>query len=259
MKNIVCFNKKDIYSVSRGLEKLGVECAVIYGSLPPGTKLGMAAKFNDPSDPCKVLVATDAVGMGLNLNIRRIIFYSLTKLQIKDDGEKVMEVISVSQALQIAGRAGRYNTQWETGHVTCFRQEEIPLMHELLSKTPEDILQAGLHPTYDQIETYAYHLPHATMANLVDIFISLSTVDDSLYNLCQFDDFKFIADMIEHIKLPLKAKYTLCCAPLNRRMPFVCTMFLKITRQFSRGELITFDWICHQVGWPFRHQIQFSI
>jgi len=248
---IVCFNKKDIYSVSRGLEKLGVECAVIYGSLPPGTKLGMAAKFNDPSDPCKVLVATDAVGMGLNLNIRRIIFYSLTKLQIKDDGEKVMEVISVSQALQIAGRAGRYNTQWETGHVTCFRQEEIPLMHELLSKTPEDILQAGLHPTYDQIETYAYHLPHATMANLVDIFISLSTVDDSLYNLCQFDDFKFIADMIEHIKLPLKAKYTLCCAPLNRRMPFVCTMFLKITRQFSRGELITFDWICHQVGWPF--------
>ena len=248
---IVCFNKKDIYSVSRGLEKLGIENAVIYGSLPPGTKLAMAAKFNDPSDSCKVLVATDAIGMGLNLNIARVIFYSLTKLQIKDNGEKEMEVISVSQALQIAGRAGRYNTQWETGHVTCFRQEEIPLMHELLSQTPEDILQAGLHPTYDQIETYAYHLPHASMANLVDIFISLSTLDDSLYNLCHFDDFKFIADMIEHIKLPLKAKYTLCCAPLNRRMPFVCTMFLKIARQFSRGELITFDWICHQVGWPF--------
>ena len=248
---IVCFNKKDIYSVSRGLEKLGIENAVIYGSLPPGTKLAMAAKFNDPSDTCKVLVATDAVGMGLNLNIRRIVFYSLTKLQLKDNGEKEMEVISVSQALQIAGRAGRYNTQWETGHVTCFKQEEIPLMQELLSKSPDDILQAGLHPTFDQIETYAYHLPHASLSNLVDIFISLSTLDDSTYNLCQFDDFKFIADMIEHIKLPLKAKYTLCCAPINRRMPFVCTMFLKIARQFSRGELITFDWMCHQVGWPF--------
>lgn len=34
-------------------------------------------------------------------------------------------------------------------------------------------------------------------------------------------------------------------------MPFVCTMFLKIARQFSRGELVTFDWLCHQVGWPF--------
>lgn len=51
---IVCFSKSDIYSVSRGLEKLGVECAVIYGSLPPGAKLAMAAKFNDMNDPCKV-------------------------------------------------------------------------------------------------------------------------------------------------------------------------------------------------------------
>ena len=74
---------QDIYAVSRGLERMGVDCAVIYGSLPPGAKLGMAAKFNDPDDPCKVLVATDAVGMGLNLNIRRVVFYSMTKLQVR--------------------------------------------------------------------------------------------------------------------------------------------------------------------------------
>ena len=67
---IVCFNKNDIYSVSRELEKLGKEVAVIYGSLPPNTKLAMATKFNDPDDSCKILVATDAIGMGLNLNIR---------------------------------------------------------------------------------------------------------------------------------------------------------------------------------------------
>ena len=51
---IVCFNKQDIYHISRELEKRGVETAVIYGSLPPNTKLAMAAKFNDPKDPCKV-------------------------------------------------------------------------------------------------------------------------------------------------------------------------------------------------------------
>ena len=44
---IVCFNKQDIYSVSRGLETLGVECAVIYGSLPPGkAKCNMRAYKN---------------------------------------------------------------------------------------------------------------------------------------------------------------------------------------------------------------------
>ena len=34
-------------------------------------------------------------------------------------------------------------------------------------------------------------------------------------------------------------------------MPLVCTMFMKIARQFSNGELVTFDWLCHQIGWPF--------
>eukprot|EP00094_Tigriopus_californicus_P005089 TCALIF_04903-PA protein Name:"Similar to CG9791 ATP-dependent RNA helicase SUV3 homolog, mitochondrial (Drosophila melanogaster)" AED:0.08 eAED:0.08 QI:0/0.66/0.57/1/1/1/7/22/758 len=221
---IVCFSKNDIYTVSRALERMGVECAVIYGSLPPGTKLAMSEKFNDPNDPCKVLVATDAIGMGLNLNIRRIVFYSTSKICLLENGEKEVGLISVSQALQIAGRAGRYNTQWETGYVTTFNQDEINIMKDLLKQTPPDILQAGLHPSFDQIEMYAYHLPHAGLANLVDIFISLSTLDDSSYFLCHTDDFKFLANMIEHIKLPLKA---------------------------NRGELITFDWLCHQIGWPF--------
>jgi len=57
--------------------------------------------------------------------------------------------------------------------------------------------------------------------------------------------------MIEHIRLPLKAKYTFCCAPINRKMPFVNTMFLKMARQYSKGDLISFDWLCTQVGWPF--------
>ena len=54
------------------------------------------------------------------------------------------------------------------------------------------------------IEMYAYHLPAASLSNLVDIFISLSTLDDSLYTLCHLDDFKYLADMIENIPLQLK-------------------------------------------------------
>jgi superfamily II DNA/RNA helicase len=45
--------------------------AIIYGALPPETKLAQAANFNDPNNPVNVLIATDAVGMGLNLNIKR--------------------------------------------------------------------------------------------------------------------------------------------------------------------------------------------
>lgn len=63
---VYCFIKMH-FQVSRGLEERGHETAVIYGGLPPGTKLAQAQKFNDPENSCKLLVATDAIGMGLNL------------------------------------------------------------------------------------------------------------------------------------------------------------------------------------------------
>ncbi|KYM98234.1 hypothetical protein ALC62_11084 [Cyphomyrmex costatus] len=164
---IVCFNKNDIYTVSRSLESRGKEVAVIYGSLPPGTKLAQAAKFNDPNNSCKILVATNAIGMGLNLHIRRIIFYSLIQPTSNEKGEKEMDVISVSAALQIAGRAGRYGTAWDIGYVTTFKREDLSTLKNLLSQTPETITQAGLHPTADQIELYAYHLPNSSLSNLM--------------------------------------------------------------------------------------------
>ncbi|XP_041972832.1 ATP-dependent RNA helicase SUV3 homolog, mitochondrial [Aricia agestis] len=247
---IVCFNKNDIYSVSRAIEQRGHEVAVIYGSLPPGTKLAQANKFNDPDSSCKVMVATDAIGLGINLSIRRIIFYSLVKPVINEDGDKEMDVISVSQALQIAGRAGRYGSAWETGYVTTFRADELGTLKELLGRSPDPVAQAGLHPTAEQMELYAYHLPHASLSSLMDIFVHLCTVDDSLYFMCNTSAFKFLAEMIQHVPLPLRARYVFCCAPINNKLPFVCATFLKMVRQYSRNEPITKRWMCNVVDWP---------
>ena len=61
-----------------------------------------------------------------------------------------------------------------------------------------------------------------------DIFVSVCKVDQALYFMCGMDDFKFLADLIQHVALPLRARYVFCCAPINKRMPFVCAMFLKV-------------------------------
>lgn len=248
---IVCFSKNDIYTVSRQLEKRGQECAVIYGGLPPGTKMAQAQKFNDAENSCKIMVATDAIGMGLNLSIKRIIFYSLIKPRLNEKGEKEMDVISTSQALQIAGRAGRFGTEHEEGEVTTFRKDDLALLKDICRKEIETIEQAGLHPTAEQIELFAYHLPNATLSNLIDIFVTLSQLDSDKYFMCNVDDFKFLADMIEHVPLALRARYVFCCAPIPKKQPFVCTMFLKFARQYSRSEPITLDWLCRQIAWPF--------
>ncbi|XP_060828972.1 ATP-dependent RNA helicase SUV3 homolog, mitochondrial [Bombus pascuorum] len=247
---IVCFSRNEIFSVSQAIEKMGHKVAVIYGSLPPGTKIAQAARFNDANDPCKILVATNAIGMGLNLHIRRIIFYSITQPTINEKGEVDIDTISVSSALQIAGRAGRYGTQWPKGFVTTYKPEDLPLLKNLLQKSPEEIKQAGLHPTADQIELYAYYLPNASLSNLINIFIALCELDSTLYFICNLDDFKFLADTIQHIPLPLRTRYVFCCAPVNRKMPLACNMLLKYARQCSNNEPATVLWLREQINWP---------
>ncbi|XP_017892243.1 ATP-dependent RNA helicase SUV3 homolog, mitochondrial isoform X2 [Ceratina calcarata] len=247
---IVCFSRNEIFAVSNEIEKLGEKVAVIYGSLPPGTKLAQAARFNDPKDPCKILVATNAIGMGLNLHIRRIIFYTLSQPVINEKGEMEIDTISVSSALQIAGRAGRYGTQWSKGYVTTFKPEDLPVLRKLLQQKPEEIHRAGLHPTADQIELYSYYLPNAPMSNLINIFIALCELDHTLYFICNLDDFKFLADMIQHIPLPLRTRYVFCCAPVNRKVPFTCSMLLKYARQCSRNQPATISWVRQQIEWP---------
>lgn len=57
--------------------------------------------------------------------------------------------------------------------------------------------------------------------------MSLSQVD-GMYFVCNIDDFKFLADMIQHIPLNLRSRYVFCTAPINKKQPFVCTSFLKV-------------------------------
>jgi ATP-dependent RNA helicase SUPV3L1/SUV3 len=86
---IIAFSRKRCHElktlINQGERKN--QCAIIYGSLPPDTRREQAAKFNtdDGKSALPILVATDAVGMGLNYNISRVIFYEMRK----NDGYRV--------------------------------------------------------------------------------------------------------------------------------------------------------------------------
>lgn len=55
------------------------------------------------------------------------------------------------------------------GYVTTYRPQDLKMLKKLMSSVPEPIVKAGLHPTAEQIEMYAYHLPDAPLSNLVVI------------------------------------------------------------------------------------------
>lgn len=65
---VVAFSRKKIFALKKSIEQeTGKRCAIIYGSLPPETRSAQAALFNEHGNEYEVLVASDAIGMGLNL------------------------------------------------------------------------------------------------------------------------------------------------------------------------------------------------
>lgn len=101
------------------------------------TRAEQARLFNDPEGDHKVLVASDAIGMGLNLyiisyirNIRRIIFEATSKYNGVENVD-----LSVSQMKQIAGRAGRFGTKWENGIVTTLDDSKLNFLKRGLAAT----------------------------------------------------------------------------------------------------------------------------
>jgi len=95
----------------------------------PTLTIKTARLFNDPDSGYDILIASDAIGMGLNLNIRRVIFHTI----YKSDGKKIIR-LGHSSLKQIAGRAGRRNSEFKFGEVTSRLEVDLPYIRSQMSK-----------------------------------------------------------------------------------------------------------------------------
>lgn len=125
---LVCFSRKRVLETASRLENDGYSVSMIYGAMPPETRKKQMERFI--SGETSVIVATDAIGMGLNLPIRRIVFLETEKF----DGTRRRRLYS-QEVKQIAGRAGRKGI-YNVGKVAFTK--DVKLMKKLLEK--EDIL-----------------------------------------------------------------------------------------------------------------------
>ncbi|OWF38311.1 ATP-dependent RNA helicase SUV3 homolog, mitochondrial-like [Mizuhopecten yessoensis] len=241
---IICFSKEVIFDVSAELNKRGVLTAIIYGNLPPATKIAQAKQFNDPLDPCKVLVATDAVGLGLNLNIRRIVFHSLSK------GNRRWGRINSSLVRHIAGRAGRFGHIYPKGYVTTFKKSDLYSLHELKNEKVIPIQSAGLQPTPEQMELFSNHLPDASLKNLLIMFEHMAKHDKENFFMCELNQMKKLAELIDNIGLPTKDKFQYSHVPVDTDSEVQCDFFVQCATKHFYEEPISISWLTSHLGWP---------
>lgn len=123
----IVFSKKKVLAVAAELIKMGIKASMIYGNLPYSVRKKQVERFlNGDTD---VIVSTNAIGMGMNLPVRRIVF-----LEDQKFNGKSKEYLQITDIKQIAGRAGRNK---ETGYVTSILDNNNFIKLGLKEETPE--------------------------------------------------------------------------------------------------------------------------
>jgi ATP-dependent RNA helicase SUPV3L1/SUV3 len=105
---LIAFSRKDVLNMKAKLSKF-FKVSVLYGNLSPEVRKEEAKRFRDGKTD--ILIATDAIAMGLNLPIKIILFTTDTKF----DGVS-QRPLTPNEVIQISGRAGRYGHH-EVGYV----------------------------------------------------------------------------------------------------------------------------------------------
>jgi ATP-dependent RNA helicase SUPV3L1/SUV3 len=126
---IIAFSIEEVYAIAELVRRQKGGAAVIMGSLSPKTRNSQVGLYQ--SGDVDYLIATDAIGMGLNMDINEIYFSSLKKF----DGKKTRR-LNLIEMSQIAGRAGRYKNDGgfgTTGDCETLNSDEIEKIekHEL--------------------------------------------------------------------------------------------------------------------------------
>lgn len=131
---LIVFSRRNALKYKMDLEKLGFKVSIVYGRLSPEVRREQARKFD--VGETDIMVSTDAIAMGMNLPIKRVVFSALSKFFNSKE-----HPITDSEIKQIAGRAGRYG-RFPEGKVSALKKVDDGL----------DIVRVALQTELDQKE-----------------------------------------------------------------------------------------------------------
>ncbi|KAG8667954.1 RNA helicase [Fusarium poae] len=224
---VVAFSRMNLHALKRTIEKkTGRRCAIIYGSLPPEVRVQQAALFNDPDNDYDFIVASDAIGMGLNLEIRRVILETVAKY----DGSQ-NRMLSYPELKQIGGRAGRYKTARnategtsdevteirKVGYVTTMDGPDLKVVHQAFQANVDDIEYAYITPPAAIVERFSTYFPKETPLSFILMRIRELASVSRTFRLHVPAEKLQVADIIQDIPLTIYDRLTFTNLPIAAR------------------------------------------
>lgn len=219
---LVAFSRRRVLALSRYFTDQGIRNSVIYGDLPPEVRrLQYEAFLSGETD---ILISTDAIGMGVNLPIRRIIFTELEKF----DGEQFRALTS-QETKQISGRAGRIGI-YDVGYVAS-TEDGGDFIESQLRIPDEEITQAVVGPSEALLSIGI--LP------LKEKLALWSTREESLghYRKKDVRDFILVLDKLQPFRLSEAVQWRLMALPFDVQNEELMELFLDYADEVFNGKV----------------------
>ncbi|GBG13633.1 ATP-dependent RNA helicase SUPV3L1/SUV3 [Novimethylophilus kurashikiensis] len=225
---VIAFTRKDVLTLSARIRQWGFGVASIYGALSPEVRRTEARRFNDGE--ADVLVATDAIGMGLNLPIRRVVFSTTQKF----DGTATRD-LNATEVRQIAGRAGRYGI-YPVGYVNAFEDDELlHLDHMLATSDKSDLQKLPVTPNLFHMQYLAEARHSDKIGELLAFFSEQIGIDSPYFETATLGLHVAQGALIDEFApdLPLVHKFAFSCAPVSLDKDHERDYFLACLRSFA--------------------------
>lgn len=219
---VITFSRKDVLTLSARFRNWGFKVASIYGALSPEVRRYESERFL--SGKAEILVATDAIGMGLNLPIRRVIFANIHKF----DGV-ASRLLNATEVRQIAGRAGRYGV-YETGYVNVLEDDEqIHIEHMLNTDDTASITRLPIPLQISNLKNISDKLHSNRLAECIAYLIEYHFKKDALCETAHADTQYTQALIVDEIAphMAFNDKFVLACAPLSIQVPIEKDYFIQ--------------------------------
>ncbi len=229
---IVAFSRRDVLALK---EQLGAryDVSVVYGNLSPEVRREEARRFREGES--QIIVATDAIAMGLNLPIRTLLFAKDSKF----DGQS-RRLLTPSEIRQIAGRAGRYGLH-EEGYVGALTGAVLNTVTELIDEPAQPIKGPfRVMANFEHIELVARIIETQSLSEILGFFVKHMRFEGP-FIAANIENMLEIAKMVDFYRLDLKSKYHLSCAPLTLGSAYLESVFHRYLISLERGEPILFQ------------------
>ena len=197
---LVAFSKKKVLELAYYYKELGIKASIIYGDLPPEVRKKQYQLFLKKENT--ILITTDAIGMGVNLPIKRIIFMDIKKY----DGRE-FRYLSSQEVKQIGGRAGRKGI-YDKGYVLSFGSNQDFIRDKLnIEDEPEE--KAVIGPSEEILKIKGI--------SLKEKLVLWSTREEKIdfYTKMDITEYIMVLDYIKKYRLEEKIEWKLMRIPFD--------------------------------------------